>query len=295
LIIEVEASIVESFLGRIEDPEKSQNTDLNIINDPAFRTIMVIRLKRTELNDRYSNSQNPSFLKYNKPINAIIHQFSGRVVKQNEDYLLSSFESVSKAILCALAVQTECDNLAAQNDDRNIELKIGLSAGAPVTEKEALFEDTIKLAERMCNNINAKIAISSEVKDLYKSENLNVFTNADRIFALSSSDEKFITDLLDYTEKSWQNTELKVDDFGVHLGFSKSQLYRKMILLTGKSPNAFLKEYRLNKALNRLNKQTDNISEIAFDTGFSSPSYFSKCFQKRYGRTPSEYLQTKEA
>jgi AraC-like DNA-binding protein len=144
----------------------------------------------------------------------------------------------------------------------------------------------------MCDNINANIAISSEVKDLYKSENLNVFTNADRIFALSTSDEKFITRLLDYTEKSWQNTELKVDDFGVQLGFSKSQLYRKMMLLTGKSPNAFLKEYRLNKALNRLNKQTDNISEIAFVTGFSSPSYFSKCFQKRYGRTPSEYLQT---
>ena len=45
MIIEVDSNIVESFLGRIEDPEKSQNTDLNIINDPAFRTIMVIGLE----------------------------------------------------------------------------------------------------------------------------------------------------------------------------------------------------------------------------------------------------------
>ena len=48
-VIEVDASIVESFLGRIEDPEKAQNTELNIINDPAFRTIMVISLKGLSL------------------------------------------------------------------------------------------------------------------------------------------------------------------------------------------------------------------------------------------------------
>src|SRR6266487_6473945 len=48
-VIEVDAGIVESFLGRIEDPEKAQNTSLNIINDPAFRTIEVIALKRSSL------------------------------------------------------------------------------------------------------------------------------------------------------------------------------------------------------------------------------------------------------
>jgi AraC-like DNA-binding protein len=63
-----------------------------------------------------------------------------------------------------------------------------------------------------------------------------------------------------------------------------------MILLTGKSPNTFLKEYRLNEALHLLDKNANNISAIAFDTGFSSPSYFSKCFQKKYGCLPSDYL-----
>ena len=98
---------------------------------------------------------------------------------------------------------------------------------------------------------------------------------------------------MDYTESSWSNTNLKVDDFSKPLGHSKSQLYRKMILLIGKSPNTFLKEYRLNEALTLLNKNTSNISEIAFETGFRSPSYFSKCFQKRYGHLPSDYLPAK--
>jgi AraC-like DNA-binding protein len=68
-----------------------------------------------------------------------------------------------------------------------------------------------------------------------------------------------------------------------------------MMLLTGKSPNTFIKDYRLNEAVKLLNKNAGNISEIAFETGFSSPSYFSKCFQKKYGHFPSGYLLSKTA
>ncbi len=75
------------------------------------------------------------------------------------------------------------------------------------------------------------------------------------MFALTRTDEKFLTDLMDYTEEKWKNTDLKVDDFCRHLGFSKSQLYRKMVSLTNKSPNTFLKEYRLTKALGIVKKE----------------------------------------
>jgi AraC-like DNA-binding protein len=95
---------------------------------------------------------------------------------------------------------------------------------------------------------------------------------------------------MDYTESTWSNTNLKVDDFSKPVGCSKSQLYRKIISLTGKSPNNFIKEYRLNEALTLLRKNTGNVSEIAYETGFTSPSYFSKCFQKKYGHSPSHYL-----
>jgi AraC-like DNA-binding protein len=57
--------------------------------------------------------------------------------------------------------------------------------------------------------------------------------------------------------------------------------------LVGKSPNIFLRDYRLNKAFELLEKQRSNISEIAYQTGFSSPAYFSKCFHKKYGILPS--------
>jgi AraC-like DNA-binding protein len=84
---------------------------------------------------------------------------------------------------------------------------------------------------------------------------------------------------------------MNIGKFSRQLGYSKSQLYRKMISITGKSPNTFLKEYRLNKALNLLNRQVGNISEIAFETGFNSPAYFSKCFSEVYGVLPSSYVK----
>ena len=291
-IIEVEASIVESFLGRIEDPEKAKNTVLNIINDPAFRTIMVITLKR--LSPKQNDTQFKSSLhNYNNAVLNLLNVYEGKLVKQSENHFLVSFKSVSNAVHAAFDVQSLLKEFRNDKNNDKIILKMGLSAGVPVTEKKLIFEDTIKLAERMCQIIKGKIIVSSEVKELYNSENSNAFQEGESILSLTQTDEKFLTRLMDYTESTWSNTNLKVDDFSKPMGCSKSQLYRKMIALTGKSPNAFIKEYRLNEALTLLSKNTGNISEIAFESGFSSPSYFSKCFQKKYGHSPSDYLPGK--
>lgn len=292
-IIEVDASIVESFLGRIEDPVKAQNTALNIINDPAFRTIIVIALFRLSLIQNDSAQFKSSLHNYNNAVLKLLNVYEGQVVKQTEKHFLVSFKSVSNAVHAAFDVQLLFKDFRNDMNNNKILLKIGLSAGVPVTEKKLIFEDTIKLAERMCKNIKGEIIVSSEVKELYNSENSNDLSEGESRFFLTQTDEKFLTLLMDYTESTWSNTNLKVDDFSKPVGCSKSQLYRKMVLLTGKSPNTFIKEYRLNEALTLLNKNTGNISEIAFETGFNSPSYFSKCFQKRYGYLPSDYLSAK--
>ena len=292
-VIEVDARIVESFLGRIEDPEKSQNTVLNIINDPAFRTIMVIRVKRLSLKQNDLTQFKSSLHHYSNAILNLLNVYEGTPVKQTEDHFLVSFKSVSNAVYAAFDIQSLLKESRNDMNNSKILFKIGLSGGVPVTEKKLIFEETIKLAERMCAVVKGEIIVSSEVKALYNSENTNALIDGESRLVLTQEDERFLTLLMDYTESAWSNTNLKVDDFSKPVGYSKSQLYRKMILLTGKSPNTFLKEYRLNEALLLLNKSTRNISEVAFETGFSSPSYFSKCFQKRYGHLPSGYLPHK--
>jgi len=292
-VIEVDISIVESFLGRIADPEKAKNTALNIINDPAFRTIMVISLKRLSLIQNDPVQSKSLLNNYNNAILSLLNNYEGMPVKQTENYFLVSFKSVSNAVHASLDIQSLFKDLSHGVRNDKILLKIGLNAGLPVTEKQLIFEDTIKLAERMCKTIKGEIIVSSEVRELYNSENLNALAEEGKILFLTQTDEKFLTLLMDFIESNWNNTNLKVDDFIKPVECSKSQLYRKMILLTGKSPNNFIKEYRLNEALTLLNKNTGNVSEIAFETGFTSPSYFSKCFQKRYGLSPSDYLSAK--
>jgi len=292
-IIEVDASIVESFLGRIENPKKAKNTVLNIINDPAFRTIMVITLQPLSLKQNRTAQFKSSLHNCTHTVLKLLNVYESKLVKQSENHFLVSFKSVSNAVHAAFDIQSLLKEFRNDTNNDKILLKIGLSAGVPVTEKKSIFEDTIKLAEQMCKIIKGEIIISSEVKELYNSENSVPLNEGESTFSLTQTDEKFLTLLMDYTESNWSNTNLKVDDFSKPMGCSKSQLYRKMILLTGKSPNTFIKEYRLNEALTLLNKKAGNISEIAFETGFSSPSYFSKCFQKRYGHLPSDYLPAK--
>jgi hypothetical protein len=202
-IIEVDANLVESFLGRIEDPETSQNTGLNIINDPAFRSIMVLEL------ETYSILGDDILKSVNQIIINIITDFNGRIVKKNQDKYLASFGSVSKAVLCSLEIQSKIKKISSKIGNSYLKSKIGLSSGVPVTEKESIFEDTIKLADRMCKISKAEIVVSSDVNDLYKSENLSISIKGEQVFVLTPSDEQFLKLLFDYIDEVWRIYKFK--------------------------------------------------------------------------------------
>ena len=289
-IIEVNENIVESFLGRIEDPKKANNESLNIINDPAFRVIMVIEtsnyLNRLEANQFTIFQQ-----KFHNSVSKTLKKYKGRIVKKDNNSYLVSFVSVTDAVLCALKIQYKYKYVTPKFDPSTRVLKIGLSSGVPVTHKGNIFEEATVLSTRMCEVVQEQLVISTEVKDLYESENRNAILDKELIRVLKHSEETFLSKLMDYTQQIWNKPGFNVDQFSKELGFSKSQLYRKLMKLTGKSPNNFLREFRLHKALNLLYCQKGNISEIAYETGFNSPAYFSKCFVNKYGILPSKYLQ----
>jgi AraC-like DNA-binding protein len=286
-IIEVESAIVESFLGRIEDPEKSQKTELNIINDPAFRTIMIIKLHKSPSFTSTSIKLNTFITNANGYIINAIEKFLGRIVQQKSDYFLGSFTSVTNAVLCAKQIQSLLQNSLKGFED-DLTFHIGLNAGVPVTDKEKIFEDTIRLAERLCYVIRKPIVMTSEVKELYESENLNTHMDERVVHVVTANEEKFLTGFLDLIDKEWDNPTLRAASLEKKLGLSKSQLYRKLMATIGTSPNEFIKAYRLNNALALLLKGADTISEIAYKTGFNSPAYFSKCFADKFGILPSK-------
>lgn len=286
-IIEVNDTIVESFLGRIEDPEKAKNTKLNIINDPAFRTLMVVKLKRETLRVTEINTLKAAMRGYITSIKTLTSQYNGSLVRQEINSFLISFASVTDAIHCGLEIQKSHNRVITPD----VAFKIGISAGIPVTEKESIFEDTIKTSDYLSDIAKGDFSITTALKDLYEGENQNKpLLKKEAISVINPKEEDFMTQLMCYTESIWSHMTTSVNDFEENLGYSKSKLYRNMMNLVGKSPNTFLREYRLHKALELLEKQGSNISEIAYQTGFSSPAYFSKCFLKKYGVLPSNFI-----
>jgi AraC-like DNA-binding protein len=285
-IIEVNDSIVESFLGRIKDPEKSKNTKLNIINDPAFRTLMVVQLKKKTLRKNSIQTLNAAIRGYSKSITNTVSKNSGRIVREESNTYLISFDSVTNGIQSAIEIN-KLYNCVITPD---LEFKIGISAGIPITSNDKIFEDTIKRASFLSFISKGKIGISQEVRELYESENRNDAIGTE-INSMSVEDEKFVIQLMEYTESIWTNSNTSVNDFYENLGYSKSKLYRTMISIIGKSPNNFLKEFRLQRAVQLLDKQNSTISEIAYTAGFNSPAYFSKCFLEFYGLLPSNYIK----
>lgn len=290
-IVEVDPNVVESFLGRIEDPEKSQNIQLNIINDPAFRILMVTGFEYKYTNDIELYPKSEFLQEYINAVINLMKTFKARIVNNRSGFYLISYRSVSDAVSSALEMQQISSELLLKYKYDQFKLNIGMSSGIPVTEKEEIFEDTIKMAVALCNIVPGDIVVSSDIKDLFESENNNISFDDDVIRTISVMDQKFMSCLMDFMEISWKNANLKLDDFCINLGISKSQLYRKIKSLTGFSLNTFIKNFRLQKALDLLEKKKGNISEIAFETGFNSPAYFSKCFQKKYGVLPSYYLK----
>ncbi len=289
-IIEVEPEIVESFLGRIEDPEKAKNAELNIITDAAFRIIMVISLSRLSLTEEESPGYRASIRNFHTAAGKILKTHGGNIVEQTDFHYLVSFKSVTHAAHAASQIYQLGKDIDRGKKKKQITVKAGLSAGVPVTQKQKIFEDAIKLAERICGIVKGEVIVSSEVKDLYKNENANNFIKGKTIRSLSLADEIFITHLMEYFDSVWNDEKFKVDDFIKPLGSSKSRLYRNMVRLTGESPNTFIRNYRLNEAVKLLGKSRGNISQIAFETGFTSPSYFTKCFKNRFGVLPADYL-----
>ena len=292
-IIEVDSNVVNAFLGRIEDPKSPrffEDSDLPIIDEPAFRTIMHTCLMDFELIKSTYKDEEASNIKntYSRVIHDALKMYNGSEVKKTSTGYIISFASVSKAVMCALEIHKNTKSSKLKASNQNFQIKIGLSAGPPVTGENELFGETVQLAKRLCEVANQdQIVVSSMVRELYNDEEIVGLKKEASIHAFSPSDEDFMIRLIEITESNWNEPSFDVGRYGKEIGLSRSQFYRKTTSLTGLSPNDFIKEFRLKKALNLIEKQKGNVSEIAFETGFNSPSYFSKCFQKRFGILPS--------
>ena len=292
-IIKVDSAIVHSFLGRIQDPEDVKYQTLNgrelkVFSDTAYRVIVTVQTQNTILLQKelgIDTSKKILALR-NTIVRKKTLKYEGTEVHLDGSDFIISFKSVKKAILCSFeieeSIRVECDK---------IKLKVGIHAGNPVDESGLLFGETVRFTRLLCSIADEnQIIVSNTIKKLLETSNETIDEKFELLRWLAPSEEHFLGLLADALYNNWEDAAFDMHEFCKHVSESKSQLYRKCVNATGVSPNNLLREFRLSQALQKLGKSNQNISEVAFETGFNSPSYFTKCFFKKFGIKPSDFV-----
>jgi signal transduction histidine kinase/ligand-binding sensor domain-containing protein/DNA-binding response OmpR family regulator len=107
--------------------------------------------------------------------------------------------------------------------------------------------------------------------------------------AVASEDEKFLKTALDYIELNITNSNFSVEELAKHLNLSRVSLYKKLLAVTGKTPVDCIRNIRLKRAIQLLEKSKLSIANIGFEVGFNNAAYFAKVFKEEFGILPSDY------
>lgn len=138
--------------------------------------------------------------------------------------------------------------------------------------------------------LNAKIknllALNRTLKNTYTKQ-IKVLVPEVKI---ESDDEKFLQEVMIYLEENLTNSKLSVEELSRHVGMSRSTLYNKILELTGETPVEFIRSVKLDKAAILLEKSEQNVAQIAYSVGFSTPNYFAKSFKAKFNMLPSEFI-----
>jgi signal transduction histidine kinase/DNA-binding response OmpR family regulator len=108
---------------------------------------------------------------------------------------------------------------------------------------------------------------------------------------ITQVDKVFLQKVIQVVNNHLSDTSFGVETFASDIALSRVTLHKKLVSLIGEPPSELIKRIRLSKAAKLLQSKRENISEIALDVGFNNPAYFSECFKKQFGVSPSQYQQ----
>ena len=177
---------------------------------------------------------------------------------------------------------------AKADQDSKIE---GLESGAdaylakPFNKKELKIrlQNMIELTRKYQNKYRNAVALPVKTASTDHSPNKVI-----------DHENAFLQKVNTLIDENMDNGGFLVDELSKEVGMNRSQLYRKLKALTGKSTVAYLRSRRLHEAQRLLKKGDLNVSEVGYAVGFSSPSYFSKAFSDEFGYSPTEMKNKKK-
>lgn len=287
-VIEVEPSLVNAFLGRITDPENAHISDdgLIIMDDTSYRIIMHLQIEDFVLLKEKAGAEKAAAIceTFKSVSKTEILKNNGREVAGEANEMIASFLEGEKAFAAAIGIQR------LLSDFPEAGFRVSLHAGEPVMQSDKLFGDTVQMLKRLNFFTREKpIVITSGIRELLQNDSVR---KADSILnSCSPKDESFVTSLFEILESKVADEKFDMDECCRLIAMSQSQLYRKATQLFQLSPNNLLKNFRLIKAKDLLRTSGKSISQVSFETGFNSASYFTKCFKSQFRMLPLTYQE----
>ena len=137
------------------------------------------------------------------------------------------------------------------------------------------------LLTRVAKLLQAK----DQIRSVFKNAPWRLKANVD---GLVKRDQNLVFDLMDFIHENMSNPALDSEMLTAQFGMSKTQLYRKVKVLTGFTPHGFIKHYRLERAVELLKNTDKTVSEIIYETGFNNRTYFYRSFKEMYKCSPKD-------
>ncbi|SCW77516.1 Signal transduction histidine kinase [Mucilaginibacter sp. NFR10] len=134
--------------------------------------------------------------------------------------------------------------------------------------------------------IDNLLDLNKNLKDTYSRQIQMVSPQVE----MESADVKLLNSVMKYIEDQLSEPGLSVEELSRHVGMSRGSLYYKLLEITGQTPVEYIRNVKLDKAAQLLEISDYNVAQIAYITGFGTPSYFSRIFKTRFGMLPSEYM-----
>lgn len=252
--------------------------------DPGYRTIFSARISVQHTGEETDvvNEGNARQMILDK-----IEFYHGRTVKWNpDDSLVGVFNNPTDALQCAITLQKHF----TRQPEKHVAFRIGITTDQPVTNDGDFFSKAIQQANHLSITAQNNQVIVTDLTGRLCDDSLLALSR-EMMVSIDESDLELLRNFLTVTERHLADETFTIDELCREVGLSRPQLYRKITTLSGRAPNDFVRDIRLERGWELLKRKKGNISQVALEVGYSNPSYFTKCFSERYGITPSKFLQ----
>ncbi len=229
--------------------------------------------------------------KFQNSLVKTVHHEQGTILQANDASCRAVFPNASSAIFAAHKIHDDFKYVTPRiiKNSRRLHLVLAPLPQNALTKGGA--DSFFNELTFFCEYLRFNFVITRDVRRAYRRENRHAVIDQDLIYVLSEREQKFFRDLMVYVKKHWSQTTFNRKEMAAATGYSVRQYSRKVKRLTGLSPMAFLKSYRLRKALRSLHDNQGRIGEVAVAHGFKSSTHFTKSFRETFGILPSKYAQ----